>query len=242
MASVHDTGLAPAERKARKKAADAAYYQKHREERKAAAHAYYHANKDAIRPKATVRNAAYRAAKINEIRARDAAYRAANREKVRASYEAWKQSHPGVEKARARAWYQANKSKVACQRKKRYRDNAERVKAQGKRYYTENPHVFSKARAKRRALEANASIENLEEIARWEKEWRKKDCVKCHWCCGEFPGRICHAGHVVPLSKGGAHAISNLVASCPHCNLSKGSKLPHEFAPESPFPRHSSDL
>ena len=34
----------------------------------------------------------------------------------------------------------------------------------------------------------------------------------------------------MPLSKGGEHTLTNLVVSCPTCNLQKNAKDPIEFA------------
>ena len=39
-----------------------------------------------------------------------------------------------------------------------------------------------------------------------------------------------HSDHVMPLSKGGTNDISNIQLLCPKCNLTKGNKLPEEFA------------
>jgi len=50
----------------------------------------------------------------------------------------------------------------------------------------------------------------------------------CFWCGISLDGNF-HIDHFYPLSKGGKHSISNLVISCPFCNLSKGCKLPSDF-------------
>jgi 5-methylcytosine-specific restriction endonuclease McrA len=52
-----------------------------------------------------------------------------------------------------------------------------------------------------------------------------KKCSKC----GENCADKYHVDHLVPLAKGGHNNPSNLVIACPHCNDSKGAKLPHEF-------------
>lgn len=59
---------------------------------------------------------------------------------------------------------------------------------------------------------------------------------KCYYAaCGysklkkEKGKYIYHIEHVVPLSKGGSNDISNIVLSCPRCNLSKHDKLLHEW-------------
>lgn len=53
--------------------------------------------------------------------------------------------------------------------------------------------------------------------------------VSCYYCGKVIPAESCHIDHVIALSKNGNHASENLCASCPDCNLSKGSKLPSEM-------------
>ena len=50
---------------------------------------------------------------------------------------------------------------------------------------------------------------------------------RCYWC-GERVEEY-HVDHVVPLSRGGSDDPGNLVIACPHCNLSKHNRLPHEW-------------
>ena len=35
--------------------------------------------------------------------------------------------------------------------------------------------------------------------------------------------------HVIPISRGGRHAVENIVPACKSCNSSKGAKLPEEW-------------
>ena len=51
----------------------------------------------------------------------------------------------------------------------------------------------------------------------------------CYWC-GTVLGAGFHVDHVIPLSKGGTNGPENIVCACPSCNLSKGAKMPWEFA------------
>ena len=59
--------------------------------------------------------------------------------------------------------------------------------------------------------------------------WISKQVKVCYWC-----NVVCndnyHIDHYEPLSKGGKHILSNLVISCPTCNLTKNAKDPYEFA------------
>lgn len=49
------------------------------------------------------------------------------------------------------------------------------------------------------------------------------------WWCGEDCKDSYHIDHMVPLSRGGHNGPGNIVIACPHCNLSKHDKLPHEW-------------
>jgi 5-methylcytosine-specific restriction endonuclease McrA len=49
------------------------------------------------------------------------------------------------------------------------------------------------------------------------------------WYCQKDISVGYHVDHRVPLSRGGTNWPSNLVLACPHCNLSKHDKLPHEW-------------
>lgn len=46
--------------------------------------------------------------------------------------------------------------------------------------------------------------------------------------CGQRPVQI-QMDHVVPLARGGAHSIGNILPACPPCNMSKGAKLLTEW-------------
>lgn len=55
-----------------------------------------------------------------------------------------------------------------------------------------------------------------------------RDEDTCQYC-GLQPGRhVLTLDHVVPVSRGGGWAWSNLVAACPGCNSIKGNRTPEE--------------
>lgn len=58
------------------------------------------------------------------------------------------------------------------------------------------------------------------------KEWRRiKQRANGHcFYCSARTGRLT-MDHVVPLGRGGRHALANVVAACGSCNYSKGDKL-----------------
>lgn len=67
------------------------------------------------------------------------------------------------------------------------------------------------------------------------KELRRE--TNCHWCGCEIHWTprakvaltLLTIDHVIPVSRGGAHAPDNLVAACYSCNASKGNKLVDEW-------------
>lgn len=48
----------------------------------------------------------------------------------------------------------------------------------------------------------------------------------CGICGGDVDPLNFHVDHIVPLSKGGEHSYANTQAAHPHCNISKGAKVP----------------
>ena len=51
---------------------------------------------------------------------------------------------------------------------------------------------------------------------------------KC-WYCGEELTSIWHADHVLPRVLGGTNELSNIVPTCPKCNIDKGTLTLEEF-------------
>lgn len=59
-------------------------------------------------------------------------------------------------------------------------------------------------------------------------EWTTLQVKVCKYCDVECENSF-HIDHVIPLSKGGLHELSNLVIACPSCNCSKGNKNIEEW-------------
>lgn len=79
------------------------------------------------------------------------------------------------------------------------------------------------SKAKRRALERSYKLPSTELIT-----WVDNEPKVCKYCGCDCSTKY-HIDHVVPLARGGAHAIHNLVIACPFCNISKGKKLLSEW-------------
>ena len=83
--------------------------------------------------------------------------------------------------------------------------------------------------AKRRAKVRGARIERLP--GRYRDQLLESQLGRCAYCqcnLGQLD-QVYHVDHVIPLAKGGAHALANLVLACPACNGYKRDLLPVMF-------------
>jgi len=166
----------------------------------------------------------YRAKNKAAIKKRHADYYAKNRAKENARNSAYAKAHAADILRNARKHRASNKAKCAARVKAWMERNKDHVKARKKVYYAKNPHKLREQTNRRRARELGARIGDCALISKWEKSWRSKPRVTCYWCTKTFRGKDCHTDHIVPLEKGGAHAIENVCISCAPCNLSKQAK------------------
>jgi 5-methylcytosine-specific restriction protein A len=54
--------------------------------------------------------------------------------------------------------------------------------------------------------------------------------LRCYWCKGWAKKGERQVDHIVPLSKGGQHALENLCIACRVCNQQKSDRLPEEYS------------
>jgi 5-methylcytosine-specific restriction endonuclease McrA len=112
--------------------------------------------------------------------------------------------------AAAKAWARNNRAK-----RRRY------IRAWNKK----NRNKVRQYRAKYKALKRNAS-EATFTVAAWRLLLATFD-YRCAYC-GKKKRRL-EQDHVVPLSRGGAHAIGNIVPACRSCNAKKHYNRPPTF-------------
>jgi 5-methylcytosine-specific restriction endonuclease McrA len=106
-----------------------------------------------------------------------------------------------------------------------YRENSEMVRARGKAWRLTNPEAFKAARKNSEAKRRGAMV-GSPGVSKEEREylWFVFD-GKCAYC-----GRPATTeDHVVPLARGGAHAIGNLLPACKPCNSRKRELSPEEW-------------
>jgi len=143
-----------------------------------------------------------------------AAYRQANREQI---------------EAYAKAYRAANRKNLSVKNKV-YRDaNREKIEAYAKAWYAAHPNEYLARKHKHRANKAGAKIGDAKAVLYWLKGWKTEAPVACHYCRVVSPGTDMTMDHVIPMSAGGPHDLTNLVVCCKSCNSSKQDKLPAEW-------------
>lgn len=82
----------------------------------------------------------------------------------------------------------------------------------------------AKALAKKQRRRARiAGVRNTLTLAEWQ-EIKARFGYRCAYCHRRV--NVLTQDHVIPLSRGGEHAVTNIVPACRKCNCSKGTKPP----------------
>lgn len=109
-----------------------------------------------------------------------------------------------------------------------YRSRKKHAAAHKERYRRYAKNNIDKLRAKTRNRGAKRRNAPGSHTADELQEQYQRQKGRCYYCKSKL-NNVYHADHVVPISKGGSNYISNIVCACPSCNMSKGSKLVHEW-------------
>lgn len=175
----------------------------------------------------------YRLANLETVRAKKAAYRLANAEKIAAkkrrnylaNREAILASHRGNPTIAAymKVYRVENRAKLEAQNRAWRERNPERHKAMRQAWRDEHKAERVHQEGRRRARKkGNGGSHTF-------AEWMAK-CAAFDWRCvycgsdGEMT-----RDHDIPVSRGGADSIDNIVPACRSCNSSKHVKTGAEF-------------
>lgn len=130
-------------------------------------------------------------------------------------------------KAYDKIYQEENKDKIQARTKAYQARTSEQRNITVRAWAKKNPEkrraISNAYKHRRRAIEKAGST--TAELREWEASVKKD----CYWC-GKKKLKKYHVDHYQPLSKGGAHTVSNLVIACPRCNLTKSAKDPYFFA------------
>ncbi|MGC4745818.1 HNH endonuclease [Micromonospora sp. DT201] len=121
-----------------------------------------------------------------------------------------------------RARYPKEAAKRRADAKAYYGLNAEQRRAYAVRWRKENPH----RRRNQQDRRVDLMLSNPGFVAFGEAEWQELLRQYDHRCvyCGIRSDRL-EKDHVIPLTRGGRHAISNILPACKGCNISKYDHL-----------------
>lgn len=148
-----------------------------------------------------------------------------DKEKAKAYQTVWYQSNKDKEKAKNLKWKIANPIKVQAMQAKYRKNNKEKCSLASALCRKARPEQSRAAVAKRKAIKLSAPGNGIT-TKQWKAIVESANGI-CTYCKQYFEKLT--LDHVVPLTKGGAHDISNAVAACSSCNSSKGSKLLSEW-------------
>ena len=169
----------------------------------------------------------------------DKEYRETNKEKLKTkSLEYRHKNKEELSKRRKEKYHSATEEEVKIRKIKKliYNQNApehvkQRKKEYDKKYFaseagkTTTLKSVHKRRAQKLSTEDGTVTSQALELLKKEQDY------KCKYCSEELDfsekGRV-HLDHIVPLSKGGWHSITNVVWSCASCNLRKSNKIINE--------------
>ena len=171
----------------------------------------------------------------------DRAYREANSAAISARRKERYRANPEPAKERARKRFCISREAVREYAKAAYRKNADKIKAAQranrshireveKKYWGDHPEKRAVKNQRRRARLTGSYIATPDLLERAYVFIRNTPGLKCYWCGFRVAMGKRHVDHIIPLVRGGSHSPANLCCSCAPCNLSKGAKLPEEFA------------
>lgn len=149
-----------------------------------------------------------------------------NHERVKAAGARRRKERAAENKAYFQKHYAANRERKKRLHREWYAKHSERALATAREYAASHPELVRAigrvSRATRRARIKDAFIETIDPHVVFNRD--KGICGICH---GDVDRRSkWEIDHVIPLSKGGAHAYANVQLAHHRCNRAKSAKMP----------------
>ena len=186
-----------------------------REYRRVKARRHYHRTK--------AQQQAQRHANPEPFRAKERTYRQNNRDKVAASSNASYYRHQQKNQQRGLAYYYAHLDENRAKNRARKAASRTKDQARARERRQENPAPFRAKELRRRALKRGAPISDYT-AAQWREQQELQE-HRCYYCAKRRKGKLTQ-DHIIPLSQGGSHTASNIIAACQSCNSKKSDKAP----------------
>lgn len=143
-----------------------------------------------------------------------------NRDKVNGIARRYYQNNRETIARKSVEYYEKNRSTLLSKKKERRQLKRDEISEYQKEWYRRNPNKFSEYAHRRRVRLASGDVRRFTETD-WRKLLHRFD-NRCAYCGSD--GELTK-DHVVPISRGGRHAVGNIVPACWQCNMSKGTKF-----------------
>ena len=147
-------------------------------------------------------------------------WRLANPDRVRENNKKGRVGKEAERAAYCKAWRAKNPDKCRQLQKDWRARNPDRRDASNARFFAKNPGAKMELRNRHRARDAGVPIGPGKPM--WVVYEMAKRVTKC-------TGIRFHVDHVIPLSRGGAHDLSNIQVITRQANQRKFNRLPHEI-------------
>lgn len=188
------------------------YRERNREKVNDKKRAWSKANRHLLRPNEAV----YRETNRARLRQYQATWRENNLESIKAHRKEYLIKNRERKKLLDKLWAQSNKDKVNAASRRYRANNPEKVAHIKKVQAMRHPETLKNNQLRRRARIADNGVYLV----------TKKDIARiiaqaCVYCGAKAE----HIDHVIPIAKGGAHKVGNLVAACQSCNQRKSDKF-----------------
>lgn len=199
-------------------------------EQKAAHAAYMREYKRANRDRLLEQRRANYQASADEYRAASIAAYHKNKNSIAERRKKSYHENPEIHADRKRAWRVRNPQKAAETSRNYKQANKSDVAKTQRLYRIANREMIAAHMRNRRALARNAAGKHTAYDVSMIFSMQRGKCANCLCRLAIVGPEKYHVDHVHPLSRGGSNTRDNLQILCRHCNLSKHSKDPIEWA------------
>ena len=167
---------------------------------------------------------------------KDKEYRIVNKAKLKDKQAAkYKDNKEAILEKRRKRYQEATPEMVEKRKevKRKYTQNApeevkQRKKEYDKKYFASEAGKITTMKSVHKRRAQKVSSEDGTVTSQALDKLKEEQDYKCKYCGSALDfsakGQV-HLDHIIPLSKGGAHSITNVVWSCASCNLKKSNKL-----------------